>query len=515
MRRIGRRWCVVFVFVLALSAWATAAAAQSPATGPVAVADGIAADPDARLYRQQLAAAHAWYQAGDFDRAGPAFARALDDPRFATLDAAERHALLSAAAWSRAQHRELESARDLYLRATSLVGTDPDDWYRLALVELDMGHHDAAAVAFTRLVEGWPELLVNLDPLALQSMLYGTEPDSPARLGMMQALFDANWRSAGGMESNVWYQLALRRVIRGERDLARAPIRRVTDPWSILHLRVDKRFDGLVDRDAWSFDVGLAAKRWVERLRQDSASTPDRLEPRVQLSYAMLTAGMHDELLALVDDTLAAITGAAPGKQPFVDLEQQAWLMNNRAIALRRLGRHDEALAELERASHLTEHGEPNVSQALNLGQFRCQLGRPEQALQAIAHAGDDISGYGKMVEASVRHCAALQLGDGAGAREALDYLEAHRDDGQIIYMEGLLNETRLDAAAEVLLELLDLPDERAGALALVQEYDADVPFPFNRKRDANLKALIARPEVRAAIDRVGRIEHQPIHTDF
>lgn len=507
----SRRWCVVFVF--ALSAWAAAAAAQSPEAAHMATTNA-STDPDARLYRQQLAVAHTWYEAGDFDRAGPAFMRALDDPRFATLDTPERHALLSAAAWSRARLGDPEGASELYARATSLVATDPDDWYRLALIEMDLEHHDAAAMAMTRLTEGWPELLANIDPWFLQSLLHRTEPDSPARLGLMQALFDANWRSSSGMENHVWYQLALQRVIRGERDLARATVRRVAEPYSIMAMRIDKRFDGLVDRESWSFDVGLAARRWVERLRQDSASTPDRLEPRVQLSYAMLTAGMHDELFALVDETIATITDAAPGKQPFVDLEQQAWLMNNRAIALRRLGRHEEALAELERASHLTEHGESNVSQSLNLGQFRCLLGRPEQALEAIARAGD-MNGYGKMVEASVRHCAALQLGDAAGAKKALAYLEAHRDDGQLTYLEGLLNETRLDAAADVLVDLLDSVEERTDALELVQAYEASEPFPFNRKRDANLKALIARPEVRAAIDRVGRIEHQPIFHDF
>lgn len=511
MRKSCRRVCAVLVLVL--SAWAMAAAAQSSAAGESTIVD-VPADPDARLYRQQLAAAHAWYQAGDFRRAGPAFARALDDPRFATLETTERHALLSAAAWSSAQQGELEGARELYGRATSSAAPDPDDWYRLALVELDLGHHDAAATAFTRLVEGWPELLANLDPLVLQPMLYGTEPDSPARLGMMQALLDANWRSAGGMESNVWYQLALRRVIRGERELARAPIRRVTDPSNIMRMRVDRRFDGLVDRDAWAFDVGLAARRWVERLRQDSASAPGRLEPRVQLSYALLTAGMHDELFALVDESLAAIAGAPPGEQPFADLEQQAWLMNNRAIALRRLGRHDEALAELERASRLTEHGESNVSQALNLGQFRCLLGHPEAALEAIGRAGE-MSGYGRMVEASVRHCAALQLGDAAAARRSLAFLESHRDDAQTAYLEGLLNEGRLDAAADVLVALLDSDEDRVEALALVQDYASAEPFPFNRKRDASLAALIARPDVRAAIERVGRIERQPIHSDF
>lgn len=511
MWEIGRRWYVVFVFVL--SAWATAAAAQLPEAAHVATTD-VAADPDARLYRQQLAAAHARYEAGDFERAGPALGRAIDDLRFSKLERSEQQAVLSACAWSRARLGDLEGARELYTRAVSLGAVGPDDWYRLGLIEIDLRHHDAAAVALTRLTEGWPELLANIDPWFLQSLLHDTKPDSPARLGLMQALFDANWRSTNGAESNVWQQLALRRVIRGERDLARAPIQRVTDPHSIVAMRADKRFDGLIDPQAWSYDVGLAARRWVERLRHDAASTPDRLAPRVQLSYALLTTGMHDELFALVDETIAAITGAAPGEQPFADLEEQVWLLNNRAIALRRLGRHEEALAELERASRLTEDGGVNVSQALNLGQFRCLMGRPEQALEAIGRAGE-MSGYGKMVETSVRHCAALQLGDAAAADEALAYLRAHRDDGQIVYLESLLTAGRLDTAKEIVIGLLDSVEDRADALAWLQDYRIGEPFPFDRESRANRKALIARPDVRAAIERVGRIEHHPIYNDF
>lgn len=471
-------------------------------------------DPDMRFYRQQMAEAHSFYDSGQFQRAQAVLDRVIADVLFAKLDKHDQRILLSAAAWSHAQEGGAEGARALYLRANALGIPDPDDWYRLGLVEYDLKHYDDAARALTHVIEVWPELLPNMDRDFTHHLLHRTDPDSQARLDLMQALFDANWRGASGSENSFWYHLALRRVIRGESELARGPISRIEDPMSIVLLRSDKRFDALIDPEAWKFNVSAAAQRWVTRLREEADARPDSIDALIQLNSAMLTAGMHEEVITVVDTALARIASATPGSPVFQDMDDQVWLLNDRGIALRRLGRHDEAMAEMERAVQLSEDGGANVSQALNLAQFYCGREQPHKALGAIAELGE-MSGYGKMVEATVRQCAALQLGDARAAARALKYMRSHRDDAEIAYLEGLLAAGEQDSAAGYLIELLASPDLLPQALEWMQDYATSHPVPLDLKRQASKATLLARTDVRQALEPVGRIAAYTIHGDY
>lgn len=88
-------------------------------------------------------------------------------------------------------------------------------------------------------------------------------------------------------------------------------------------------------------------------------------------------------------------------------MRDRVWLMNNRAIALRRMERLDDAIAAFKTGSRLDGYGGPDVSQVLNLGSFLCLIGRPAEALQVIEPVGE-MTGYGRMVQTAVHHCAAL-----------------------------------------------------------------------------------------------------------
>jgi tetratricopeptide (TPR) repeat protein len=467
-------------------------------------------DPALRFYRLRVAEAQALNAAQRFEPARKAFAGLLADPRFDALDPAERRALLSANAWSHVRSGELEDAARMYRRADAIGLNDPDDLYRLALIEFDLQRHDGSAEAMSRFVEYHPELLPQVSPDFLFQLVRAIEPASDIRLGLMQALFDANWRTPAQDESAIWYALALRRVIRGEPELAVGPLRRVNDPSSLVLLRSDRRFDRMIDRASWQYDVAAAAERRIETLRKDADARPTNLDARIQLGYALLAANQAEALLALADETMDRIATSPPGTAAFDDMEQQAWLLDHRARALRRLGRHEEALAELRRGSDLRENGDANVSQVLNLGAALCAMHRPREALDAIAGVGD-MSGYGRTVQAGVRHCAAMQLGDAATAARELAYLREHRDVSQVNFIETLLHEKRMDEAARALVEVLADEDKRLELLSWMQGYDDRHPFP----RDVallELKAeLLARQDVQAAVAPIGRIERQPI----
>ena len=510
MRTETARSCARLLLFVLVVMTSTQASAESPP--PADVSSVI--DTEMQFYRQRIVEARSLAAADRHARADLVFPALISDPLFARLPAGEKRLVLSAAAWSAARNERPDEARALYARTLELGSEDPDDWYRLSMVEFDLGHLDASAKALTGLVERWPELLGNIDASLVYQLIHRAGHTSQERLGLMQALYDANWDGAGGSAGAVWLQLALLRVERGELDAARAVIKRIDGPDQLIALRSDRRFDALLDGESWRANVQLAATRQVERLRLQVASKPDRLEPRMQLGYAMLTAGMHEEVIALADEAVAAITAAASGTQPFVDIDQQVWLMNNRAIALRRLVRLDEALAELTRASRLGEGGDVNVSQALNLGQFHCKLGQPDAALAAISAAGS-MSGYGKMVQTSVRHCAALQKQDDKRASEALAYLESHRTDSQVLYLEALVAAGQLDQAARVAVQLLESPFERTELLSWMQEYKRPDPLPGEARARSLRSELLARADVREALERVGRIASYDVYGDY
>lgn len=473
------------------------------------------APQDLQFYRQKIASAHALMQNENYTAANRMFATIVDSPLLQSLPPMDARSALGEAGWSAARAGDLPLARTLLLRANQVDDGDPDIWYRLALIEHDLQHYDATARSYIELAERWPELLGNIDTGPMYELLGALDSASSAKLDLLQALLDANWDDPANNPSHLWYDLALLRVERGEPDRARAAIRRVTSPQQLIRLRSDKRFDAIVDRDAWTFNVEEAAKRAVEIMETKAARDPRKLDPKVQLAYALLVAGMNERVIALVDEVTATIAGAPTDAPPFDDMEAQVWLMNNRAIALRRLGRIDEAEAELRRATELTERGTFNVSQVLNLGSFYCNLGRPDDTLAALEVVGDTISGYGRMVESGVRLCAAAQKGDTAEAKRTLTYLRKHHSDNQIAYFEGLLRLGQEEQAAKHLIGLLESRTERGDMLEWLQETRMPEPLPGDRVLKTNYRKLLARDDVRSAIDRVGRIEHYGVDINY
>lgn len=466
-----------------------------------------------RLFRQQLATAHSLNRAGRHADADRLFARLIDDAEFSGLALARQHAALSAAGWAAVQLHQRLRAIALYERALRIDGSDPEDWYQLAAARLDEDRPDEAAVAFIEVVERWPHLLHNVPDRVILNLASSLDWESPQRFALLQALFDANWSARFGRDDAVWYDLAVAQAERGDMRAALSAIRRIDSPLPLVRLRSDRRFDSILQTDASAFDTASAARRWIEALRDQSELSPDDLEARSRLSRALLVAGRDDEVLALVEQSLDAIVDASSDKPAFTDLNDQIWLMNNRAIALRRMGRTDEALAELVRAGQLTEDGGPNVSQRLNLGVFECSLDRPREALGAIASL-DQVNGYGRMVEASVRHCAARQQGKRWAAARALRYLNRNRDDAPLIYLEALLRARQLDEASALLRGMLDSPARRADALVWAQDYLRPAPLPGDvDTRDARA-ALLAREDVSVAIARVGRVERYDLYLE-
>jgi tetratricopeptide (TPR) repeat protein len=467
----------------------------------------------ARRLSTSIGEAQALYDRRDRDGAGRILDEVMRDPGFAALPAKDRRLAWAVLARIDMSAQRYDRAVERLARANAADDSDPDIWYWLAMVEDVRGKPEAAARAFTELAERWPELLVNIDASEVYRLQSRLGEGSQAKLEFLQTLFDAKWDDPGGDASFLWHRLARMRLERGEMDAARAAARRIVQPSAIIIMRSDRRFDPIVDREAWAFNPARAAERAVEALRAKVDGRPDDLDAKVQLTYALLSAGDHAGTIRLVDDALAA-----PRPERDDDTgsrrQAQAWLLNNRAVALYRLGRAQEALADMERARGLTNARGPNVSQTLNLGELHCASGRAEDARRmADAIEGGGISEYGRMFQARVRLCAAWLAQDASGMRRAFETIRKGRTHAEIIHLDALVMLGRLDEAAQALIGLLDSPKERSAILEVLQQYREIEPTPTLARLRAQRDALLARDDVKAAIERVGRRERYALYS--
>jgi hypothetical protein len=130
----------------------------------------------------------------------------------------------------------------------------------------------------------------------------------------------------------------------------------------------------------------------------------------------------------------------------------------------------------------------------------------PKDALRTIERVGGSTSGYGRMVLSGIQHCAAVQTGNRQAARQALDYLRAHRSDSRTMVVEALLREGLIDEAAEALIDGLEDPNGREDALDFVQQFRKAPELAGTRTLNSNRLALLARKDVKTAVERVGRM---------
>lgn len=481
----------------AFAASRPAAPMPSPLGLPQAQARGALAELYGRIERALASA-----DRGDAAAARRELDAIVVDPLFPTLSAQQQRELLSTNAVLAWQDEDTARAAELMRAATIAYGNEPDDWYRLAILDLQLGQRSRATQQMAAFVSRWPELVNNLHRVLLSDLLFQGQPRDDDRIALMGALFDAGWTDNGRGVDDVWRELALLHLARGDRARADAVIAGIKDPMAIAKMRSDLRFDPLHASVARLPSVEAAAAAEVERLRALHAQLPNRVDLAADLGTALLVAGRNAEALAASDTFLAALEAA--DSDSFESLDDRIWVMNNRAIALRRAGRFDEAAAQFERAGKLDENGGDNVSQRLNLGTFLCLIGRPADALRAVESVGT-MSGYGLMVQTAVRHCAARQLDDAAGAAKALAHLYDQRADARSIVVEELLRAGDLDRAAAELVRALEDPESRAQALESVQQFRRSMPLPAFPDMETRRTTLLARADVQAAIARVGR----------
>jgi tetratricopeptide (TPR) repeat protein len=332
----------------------------------------------------------------------------------------------------------------------------------------------------------------------------------------LNALFAADFTLEWGSQPDgLWRDLITDALEKGNLRRAREISKRLQSASTLLHMRVDRRFDSLVRAEPRIFDLPAAIERERKRLAKAAAANPRSLSVRVQYGYALLDAGRFAELLTMTDEVIARTTAAPEGSPPYDDIADELnWIYNHKAAALRALGRWDEALAVMVAGRLEPEKGSVNVSQAINLGSHYVDYARPREALGAIegidwAHS---LSPYGRMQLQHVRYRAYLQLGDTRQADDVFAYLREHREDAEDTWQAALLDSGDFDGAATLLVARLRDPVQREHALVVVQEYKPLPRLPKQAENLARWEKLVSRADVTAAIGEVGRREKAPMY---
>lgn len=495
---------------------ASASGESTPPSLPIAAEETSATSERMAGYRRDIRTAEAEYRQGAQARACRSLPRLVADARFAGLSTEERRALLSMTARALSSCDRASEAIAQLQRAIR-EAPEVDDVYRLSLIAHRQKQYALSLDAYLDYIARWPEAADQHDVPHVWG-LYRALADRPAQQRrLLQALFDAGFDDPTGDSSAMWFQLARLHLEGGDVESARAAAARITAADPVVRMRIDRRFDAIVDRTTDTFDASQRARQAVDALRAKAAARPRDLAVWVQLTYAMLTAGDH---AGVIDTTTRLIdaSGDAPAagekSKAYDSLDHRVWLFNNRAIALYRRGRPDEAVADLERAIAFDPEEGPNVNQTLNLGTLRCYMGRPREAAEGVA-AVKGMSTYGELVQALVLLCAAAQRDDRAQANNTLAFFRRHRDEHPEMLLHGLIWTGRLAEAERLYRRMLDDPALRADALMLAQTFLASPPQPGRRAYDRHRDALFARPGVQAAIDAVGRVERFGIHDGF
>lgn len=437
--------------------------------------------------------------------ASPAFDRLNDDQRYFALS------MLGSALYDA---HDAGAANPVLVRASEMAQASGHIWL-LRLYTTDDSDKAMNLLCLVTIAERWPTAMGEVSKTYIAGLIRQSEGSAELkemRFRLMQALRAANWPDddATFTPDGVWLSLVREDLDRGSVHAAAAVAEAITDPLVLIELRIDRRYDQVRGELGDHLDIARAQGAELSRLRSYVAAHPDRLDALNALIMELIDQNRPVEALELIDNALAK---AKLKPRVYADADDNLiWILNDRTTALQMLGRTDEALDAMTRAARLPENGAENVSQVINLGGYYDDLGRPRDALAAVADVENGhISDYGMMQARSVRACSYAQLHDRTHYEAELKAMQSHLSDAPSAVEMVLLCADDLDAASNLLIKRLADPLMRTGALSDSQIYlRPDHQPAYAALIEQRRRVILARPDVKAAIDLVGRVESEP-----
>lgn len=394
---------------------------------------------------------------------------------------------------------------DFIVRAADMPEASWDVRLLQVQVAFKLGLKAEAMNGTKLLVQRWPDQVAALPAGLLDAILReSVQVPHTTYISLLQALYAMHWKLKWEIEpSTAWRDLVQLLLEKGSLSEAIDVAAHVSNPYVLIGMRADRRFDAVIKALPADFDIEAAAARELKAFESASDRAPHSLELKSRVIVELGNQLHYAAMLAESDSVLSAIRSTNFPEKLFVDYyEQYEGLLNLRAIALERERQMEAAAAQFKAAAVGN-----NTNQLINLAEFYCDLGRPADALDPIRRVRGDTSPYGAMVLESVRLEAAVQLGDRGQITASLQFLQRHAADAPGAYLDGLLSANQIDRAALVLVgQLLDL-DQRQEALTRVQDYALPPQTPREMEITSRWREVLARKEVQAAINRVGRVE--------
>jgi hypothetical protein len=500
----------LLIGVLGITACASTVAtksAEGAESGAAAVKPSISVDA-----QQRLNDAMNLIDNRDLKRGEPALRAVVDDKQFETLPRDTQHRALVIAGKAALAQGEPKLAYQYMVRVNAMPEATFGDGMAQMQIALKLSNEINAVVVddLVAAIKRWPGHVsqINSDFITRVSRDAGKQKDF-AELPLLQALYDAHWKLKGDLEPSwAWEKLAQLLVQNGRLGAAIDVSKHVTDPYDLIAMRADRRDDALVAANPAQFDVDAAAERQFDAIESAVAKAPRLLEIKL-LELSALEYRLHyGAMLAAADAVVSQVESTNYPEKLFDDYDKEyAWVLSERSYALLQEGRPDDAIAQLAAAGRRVEGAGGNVSQAINLAGLYCDLERPGDALQALDDMTGKPSAFGNVHVENVRFCAANRMGDKKEMTRSLKVLRKNREDLPFTYLGALLEANDSKRASEFLVAQLTSPETRRDALESVQDYEYAPQPPSNKEMQMRWRALIARADVQAAIDKVGRVE--------
>jgi hypothetical protein len=527
MRNPTRRAALALVTILLAGAARAAVPAETPAP---AAPRGDAPAPATRPSQEQVQAslnaigaadtrrlltdrAYAAELLGHLDRIAPYMS---SDP--AATNAVRNMRLLALATLGRPA--EGGSIIDQIIEARpSEAGQYAPAWLA-ALTFRDRARAVALIETASRAVPGvrWAELRILLDRQTVSSLLFQlkTAGQNGDRVRFAEALFRIGWPGGGDVESGDFIRSILLedRLAAGDNAAARNYADGVTSLGTTVPLLLGKRYDVALPAGADRLALLRAAIAHQDQATREALdAAPGDLMHLVERSNYLRSLGRDEEALALLRPHLVDVPATAASG------EHGMWVVNEAASALATLGRDDEALALMDRIAALPLADNPSlISLRVNHLGMLWEAGRNEEVLLRAAALEADAerfaSDFGKTWIASARVCALASLGRGAETAPFVARLRGWSEVNPVALSHAYLCLGDDAAAAALMVHRLEAADPDPAIQALQDYALGEVRGPAAALHQ-RLIALRERPEVRAALERVGRRMTLPLARNY
>lgn len=451
------------------------------------------------------------------DARRPAMKAILADPRFDRMrQEVRRPFLFSVILCSEIKDRALglEAARRL-----EPLATEPMEIGAVQTIQIsDALERNAMADAtrrFLRLMDAQPGVVAVWTPGMVGPFTDYLDDDPDLALSALQRITGFAWTNPASLRAarNVWalaygWQLGDRGRVA---DAAKA-VAGADDPRVLMYVAADRRFE-----QAWEpasrFDWTRLEEATLARARTEMEASPETLAPVHDVLASLRALGRYDEAILIGQAYRARLQDG----EAFDDREEQGdAVLVQLGASLLDTGDVKEAEAVFTEAIGPDDDRAGSTDARMNWAGRLLDLARPRDVLAVLEGVDlDYVTPYGKAWIDAQKACALSDI-DPKTAEPLLESLRKGRDKNPGALSEALLCANRLDEAAALLVWRLQSPEHRSGAL---DPFWSARPPPvvtpwlaeFNRRR----LAIQARPEVQAALAKVGRPVTTPLGGDY